>query len=154
VDLRQLVTSSIQHIQDSVESRPHDIKFDIMDAPMVLAGDTGQLSQLAFNVIGNAMKYGAAGTPIHVALKRAGSQAIFTVEDQGDGIPPEHLPRLTERFYRVDDARSRSVGGTGLGLSIVKHICERHQGQLQIESEVGRGTKVKIRFPLLPPSES
>lgn len=154
VDLGQLVNSSIQHIQDSAESRPHDIKFDIMDAPMVLAGDAGQLSQLAFNVIGNAMKYGAAGTPIHIALKRDGSQAIFTVDDQSDGIPPEHLPRLTERFYRVDDARSRSVGGTGLGLSIVKHICERHQGQLQIESEVGRGTKVTIRFPLLPPSES
>lgn len=148
VDLRQLIKSSVQQIQDSAESRPQDIEANIPDLPLPMAGDAAQLSQLAFNLIGNAMKYGAAGTPIYISLRRDGSRAIFSVEDEGEGIAPDHLPRLTERFYRVDDARTRSVGGTGLGLSIVKHICERHQGQLKIDSEVGRGTKVTVSFPL------
>ena len=87
-------------------------------------------------------------------LRREAEEAIIVGEvgtrpgDEGDGIAPDHLPRLTERFYRVDEARSRSVGGTGLGLAIVKHISERHQGQLDIESELGKGTTVSVTFPL------
>jgi two-component system phosphate regulon sensor histidine kinase PhoR len=71
----------------------------------------------------------------------------LTVSDQGEGIPPEHIVRVTERFYRVDPSRSRSLGGTGLGLSIVKHVVERHRGRLNIESEVGKGTRVHVLLP-------
>ncbi|MBC8794139.1 MAG: two-component sensor histidine kinase, partial [Tagaea sp. CACIAM 22H2] len=95
------------------------------------------------------MKYGHADTPVTVELAREGRRIRLSVGDEGDGIAPDHLPRLTERFYRVDEARSRSVGGTGLGLAIVKHISERHQGQLDIESEVGKGTRVSVTFPLV-----
>ena len=72
---------------------------------------------------------------------------LLSVSDNGEGIAPQHLPRLTERFYRVDEARSRDSGGTGLGLAIVKHIVERHRGTLEIRSERGRGTEVRMRFP-------
>lgn len=151
IDLTKIVKSVVQQIQDSVEMRPKDIKVQISETDLAMAGDAGQISQLMFNLIGNAMKYGTSGTPISVHLTKNAQRVIFSVEDQGEGISADHLPRLTERFYRVDDARSRSVGGTGLGLSIVKHICERHQGQMSIDSVLGRGTKISISFPLTAP---
>ncbi len=122
---------------------------------MIVAGDRGQLSQLLHNVIGNALKYGRAGTPVRVELA-AGDAGIvrLSVADEGDGIAPEHLPRLTERFYRVDPGRSRAIGGTGLGLAIVKHIVERHRGRLDIASVVGRGTTLTVELPLAPPGLS
>ena len=113
-------------------------------------GDRGQLSQLVHNIVGNAFKYGRSATPIGVTLAAGDAGLRLAVADQGEGIAPEHLPRLTERFYRVDPGRSRAIGGTGLGLAIVKHIVERHRGRLQIESEVGRGTIVTVTLPLAP----
>jgi two-component system phosphate regulon sensor histidine kinase PhoR len=135
-------------LQDSETARPKDIvaQFGAETQPML--GDEAQLGQLAHNIISNAMKYGRAGTPVTVALTREGQRVRLSVSDEGEGIAPDHLPRLTERFYRVDEARSRSVGGTGLGLAIVKHISERHQGLLDIESELGKGTRVSVAFPL------
>ncbi len=127
--------------------RAADIVTEIGDVPPV-RGDPAQLSQLLHNVIGNAMKYGREGTPVLVSIAREGETMVrVTVTDQGEGIPPEHLPRLTERFYRVDSGRSRSLGGTGLGLSIVKHIVERHRGRLDIASTVGKGTRVTMLLP-------
>ena len=118
-----------------------------VDVPPVW-GDRAQLSQVIHNLIGNAMKYGRAGTPIGIALgPTANNMVRIAVTDQGDGIAPEHIPRLTERFYRVDAGRSRSLGGTGLGLAIVKHIVERHRGRLDIASKVGIGTTVAIILP-------
>src|SRR3546814_2096713 len=96
------------------------------------------MSQLLHNLVGNAMKYGRAGTPVTVRLEPGDTGDVtLTVVDRGDGIPPEHLPRLTERFYRVDSGRSRALGGTGLGLAIVKHIAERHRGHLVLTSAIG-----------------
>src|SRR3546814_5732610 len=118
------------------------------DAPQPMLGDGAQLGQLAHNIISNAMKYGHPGTPVTVELVREGNRVRLSVSYEGDGIAPEHLPRLTERFYRVDEARSRSVGGTGLGLAIVKHISERKKGKREIESELGKGTRVSVTFPL------
>jgi two-component system phosphate regulon sensor histidine kinase PhoR len=116
-----------------------------------VVGDRIQLSQLLHNLIGNALKYGRAGTPVRIGLRNdTGSMARLSVSDEGDGIAPEHLPRLTERFYRVDPGRSRAMGGTGLGLAIVKHIVERHRGRLDIESEVGKGTTVHVLLPMAP----
>lgn len=116
------------------------------DTPAVL-GDRPQLGQLLNNLIANALKYGRAGAPVRVRIEDAGAMVRLSVIDEGDGIPAEHLPRLTERFYRVDAGRSRAVGGTGLGLAIVKHIVARHRGRLDIDSAPGRGTNVSVELP-------
>jgi two-component system, OmpR family, phosphate regulon sensor histidine kinase PhoR len=117
------------------------------DVPAVV-GDRSELLQLLDNLISNALRYGRAGAPVHIRLKRERDMVRLEVADEGEGIAPEHIPRVTERFYRVDPSRSRSLGGTGLGLSIVKHIVERHRGRLGIESELGRGTTVRILLPI------
>jgi two-component system, OmpR family, phosphate regulon sensor histidine kinase PhoR len=148
VDLAAILRSTISQLKDSEAARPTDIVARLGDEKLPILGDEAQLGQLAHNIISNAMKYGRAGTPVTVELLRTGQRVRLSVSDEGDGIAPDHLPRLTERFYRVDEARSRSVGGTGLGLAIVKHISERHQGQLDIESELGKGTTVSVTFPL------
>ncbi|WP_447755106.1 sensor histidine kinase [Sphingopyxis fribergensis] len=148
VDLAAIVRTTIAQLRDSEQPRTKDLISKLGDEPQPMLGDEAQLGQLAHNVISNAMKYGHAGTPVTVELVREGRRVRLSVSDEGDGIAPDHLPRLTERFYRVDEARSRSVGGTGLGLAIVKHISERHQGQLDIDSEVGKGTRVSVAFPL------
>lgn len=118
------------------------------ELPTVIA-DRDQMLQVLHNLISNALKYGRPGTPIHVDARYDANTSMVhvAVSDQGDGISAEHLPRLTERFYRVDTARSRSMGGTGLGLAIVKHIIERHRGELQITSQQAIGTTVEITLP-------
>ncbi|NNM75908.1 ATPase [Sphingomonas sp. ID1715] len=151
VDLADLVKEVHAVIRDGGDPRGQDILIDLDESLPFVAGDRAQLSQLLHNLIGNAMKYGRAGRPITVRLERGpGSMVRLSVEDEGDGIALEHLPRLTERFYRVDPSRSRSQGGTGLGLAIVKHIVERHRGRLDIQSELGRGTKVSALLPPAP----
>jgi two-component system phosphate regulon sensor histidine kinase PhoR len=121
------------------------------DLPQI-AADSGQLLQLLDNLIMNALRYGEPGTPVTVTAQREGPMVHLTVVDQGEGIASEHLSRVTERFYRVDTSRSRSLGGTGLGLSIVKHIVERHRGRLSIDSEVGKGTTVHVLLPVAEPA--
>ncbi|TRW18165.1 sensor histidine kinase [Glacieibacterium frigidum] len=122
------------------------------DLPPVIA-DRDQILQVLHNLVSNALKYGHSGTAIVLGAERlpavAGRDAAVrvTVQDQGEGIAPEHLPRLTERFYRVDTSRSRKMGGTGLGLAIVKHIIERHRGQFELSSRQGEGTRVSFTLP-------
>ena len=101
------------------------------------------------NLISNAVRYGCdkPGACVEVRVGGAGDRVEVTVIDHGPGISRDHLPRLTERFYRVDDARSRESGGTGLGLAIVKHIVERHRGTLDIDSALGVGTTVTVGLP-------
>lgn len=128
-----------------------DIRVDTPVPALAVRGDRVQLAQLLDNLVGNAIKYGRAGTPITIRLDRADPDHVrLAVTDEGDGIAPEHLPRLTERFYRVDAGRSRAVGGTGLGLAIVKHIVERHGGRLEIASEQGVGSTVSVLLPGAP----
>jgi two-component system phosphate regulon sensor histidine kinase PhoR len=115
---------------------------------MTVRGDAAQLAQLTHNLVSNSFKYGRPGSPVTVTLVRTRDKARLEVRDQGEGIAAEHLPRITQRFYRVDTARSRLVGGTGLGLAIVKHIVERHAGRLEIRSEQGVGTAVVVVLPL------
>ncbi len=130
------------------------------ELPQVVA-DRDQILQVLHNLVSNALKYGHAGTPITVSAAREtsvrGEEMVrVSVIDLGDGIAPEHLPRLTERFYRIDTGRSRSMGGTGLGLAIVKHIVERHRGRLEISSRQGEGTSVSFLLPVhgLPRGEA
>jgi two-component system, OmpR family, phosphate regulon sensor histidine kinase PhoR len=111
----------------------------------LIAGDRGQMGQVLRNLVDNALKYGKRGGPVTLSIESTESGWIsLTVRDEGEGIAPEHLPRLTERFYRADASRSRAAGGTGLGLSIVKHIVERHRGRFDIASRPGSGTSASI----------
>jgi len=152
VDFSDVVMETVDQFRNSEKERGADIMIDVMAGLPPVMGDSGQLRQLASNILNNALKYGRAGTPVTVSLVRSRSGAMinFTVADVGDGIAPEHLPRLTERFYRVGSGRSRLVGGTGLGLSLVKHIVDRHRGHLEIRSTVGKGTTVSILLPVAP----
>jgi two-component system, OmpR family, phosphate regulon sensor histidine kinase PhoR len=119
------------------------------DLPPV-RGDRAQLIQVFDNLISNALRYGCDKQDglIEVSAERSGRWVTVTVTDHGPGIARDHLPRVTERFYRVDPARSRESGGTGLGLAIVKHIIERHRGSLEIRSTIGVGTSVSVRLPV------
>lgn len=126
-----------------------------LSAEAMVRGDRQQLEQVMRNLVDNAMKYGTPGSPVHVTLDRSrDNQARITVVDQGEGIAPEQLPHLTRRFYRTDPGRSRASGGTGLGLAIVKHIVERHRGRLEIDSDLGKGTRVVVRLPLSEQDDS
>ena len=148
VDLAALLRDVGAEMRDSHGLRGRDVSLGIADDLPPIAGDRPQLSQMLHNLIGNALKYGRAATPVRVALNCDGTGMVrLSVADEGDGIPPEHIPRLTERFYRADAGRSRALGGTGLGLAIVKHIVERHRGRLDIVSQVGIGTTVSVTLP-------
>jgi two-component system phosphate regulon sensor histidine kinase PhoR len=148
VDLGALIGEVRSELFDAQDARSADIVADIDLSVPPVAGDRAQLSQVLHNLVGNAMKYGRAGTPVAVKLWRDPAGMVrVSVTDEGDGIAPEHLPRLTERFYRVDPGRSRAAGGTGLGLAIVKHIIERHRGRFDVASTVGKGTTVTIMLP-------
>ncbi len=125
----------------------HDLKFECLFQGEI-AGVAAELHSAMGNLVGNAIRYTPPGGQIWVSFKRLpGGQATFEVRDSGAGIAPEHLPRLTERFYRVDRSRSRETGGTGLGLAIVKHVAQRHGGTLTIESRLGKGSSFRITFP-------
>ncbi|MEG3090152.1 sensor histidine kinase [Sphingomonas sp. PB1R3] len=149
VDMSDLVEHVWDEFLDSGSLRADDIACELAPDLPPIAGDRAQLSQMLHNLIGNAMKYGRAKTPVRVILERDGPMLKLAVVDRGEGIAASHIPRLTERFYRVDSGRSRSIGGTGLGLAIVKHIVERHRGKLEIASEVGVGTTFTVRLPAL-----
>jgi len=128
-----------------------EFKLDVANHLPLVRGDRAQLIQVLDNLISNALRYGCGrpGSVIEVTAERSGAWLLVSVTDHGPGIPREHLPRVTARFYRVDAARSRESGGTGLGLAIVKHIIERHRGSLDIRSTVGVGTSVTVRLPVV-----
>ncbi|SEA25781.1 phosphate regulon sensor histidine kinase PhoR [Paraburkholderia sartisoli] len=145
VDMRAV----IRHVQDDAENlsgKRHVITFDIDEGLTVTGVETEILSALG-NLVTNAIHYTPDGGRIHVDWRANGGSAVFSVTDSGPGIPATDIPRLTERFYRVDRSRSRDTGGTGLGLAIVKHVLQRHDAQLEVKSEVGRGSTFTVRFP-------
>lgn len=153
VDLAPLVRQVTEGLQTLARDRQVEIRVTIpADAVMVL-GDRDELIRALENLVENALKYGAAGKRVDVTLSRAQTragapEARIAIRDFGPGIAPEHLPRLTERFYRVDVADSRSQGGTGLGLSLVKHVLNRHGGRVSIESVLGQGATFTMHLPL------
>ncbi|MBL8673683.1 MAG: PAS domain-containing protein, partial [Rhodospirillales bacterium] len=124
---------------------------EVADDLPAIPGDRDELAMAIQNLIDNAVKYARAGTTVRIeARPAAGGTVAVSVRDEGEGIAPEHLSRLTERFYRVDSARSREMGGTGLGLAIVKHIVSRHRGALTVASEPGEGSVFTITLPTSP----
>jgi two-component system phosphate regulon sensor histidine kinase PhoR len=150
VELRELVTRLVAGFEPRLKQRYVALDLRLPNELPAVLGDADQLTQVLQNLLDNAMKYGREGGTVRldVAVAPPGRPGVVvTVADQGAGIPREHLPRLTERFYRVDTGRSRAAGGTGLGLAIVKHIVNRHRGQLSIESEEGVGTTVSVWLP-------
>ena len=130
------------------------MRLDIHVEPnLQIAGDHDELARVTENLIENAIKYGVWGKDseidrVEVSLIHDGTEARLAVRDFGPGIEADHLPRLTERFYRVDDGLSRAKGGTGLGLAIVKHIVARHRGRMNIESQINHGSVFSASFPL------
>ena len=127
-----------------------EIRLTLFDGPSTTTGDRGQMYEVFENLVENAIKYGAGGKSIEIDLapsSRPGFQHQVTVVDHGPGVEPEHVPRLTERFYRIDADASRKKKGTGLGLAIVKHIVNRHRGQLAIKSKPGEGMRVDVFLP-------
>lgn len=160
VDLTDVIDDVISGLEFKAHARGIEIEVTADPTLAPALGDPDELTQVAQNLIDNAIKYGRNDSRITVRLFRtteaprpvglaATLEAVgFSVTDQSDGIPREHLPRLTERFYRVDSARSRQVGSTGLGLAIVKHIVNRHRGHLAIDSRVGEGSCFTVYLPL------
>ncbi len=150
VELCELVTRLVAGFEPRLRERSVKLHLGMTQELPAVIGDADQLTQVLQNLLDNAVKYGREGGTVRldIATAPAGRPGVvMTVADQGAGIPREHLPRLTERFYRVDTGRSRAAGGTGLGLAIVKHIVNRHRGQLWIESEEGTGTTVTVWLP-------
>jgi two-component system phosphate regulon sensor histidine kinase PhoR len=148
VDLLRVVESVRESLGALAEARASEIVVENEARDTIVPGDRAQLGQLLRNLVTNALNYGRPGTPVRIRLEEGGAGLLrVRVIDQGEGIAAEHIPRLTERFYRVDAGRSRSVGGTGLGLAIAKHIALRHRGRLEIVSRQGEGTSVRVYLP-------
>ncbi|HXT05930.1 MAG TPA: ATP-binding protein [Roseiarcus sp.] len=151
----------VRHVADTLAPLARELGVELkLDAerPVVVVGERDELVQVAENLIENAIKYGAHPDPavtskVEIAVASRGKDGVLVVADHGRGVAPEHLPRLTERFYRVDPGQSRAKNGTGLGLAIVKHILTRHRGRLAIESRLGAGATFTASVPLAKPQE-
>lgn len=146
VDLFSLAKDVREHL--AVQMKQMDLQFNLQGVPVVMEGNTQLLYEILYNLCENAVKYNHPGGEVTVQIGQKGQKAEIVVEDTGIGIPEEEQERIFERFYRVDKSRSRQVGGTGLGLSIVKHGVKLHQGKLWMESELGKGTKITLTFPM------
>jgi two-component system phosphate regulon sensor histidine kinase PhoR len=153
LDLAPVVKQVADGLQTLARDREVTIKVSAPHDALIVLGDRDELIRALENLVENALKYGAAGKRVDITLAssqtRAGASEVrLAVRDYGPGIAPEHLPRLTERFYRVDVADSRAQGGTGLGLALVKHVLNRHGGRLSIESTPGEGATFIMHLPL------
>ena len=148
MSLVDLIKSTVERMKIEVDSRQQQIECFVINEIPEIEGDYGRLEQVAFNIIGNAVKYTPEGGTITVYIGKIYNDVYFKVADTGIGIPEEDLDRIFERFYRVDKARSREMGGTGLGLSIAKEIVEAHKGTINISSKIGMGTEVTVRLPV------
>jgi len=158
VDLVPIVRQVVDGLETLARDRGVVVQVEAAPA-LIVPGDRDELVRVFENLVENALKYGAAGKRVDIALRATaspdgGPEAQVDVRDYGPGIAPEHLPRLTERFYRVDVSESRAQGGTGLGLALVKHILNRHRGRLSIESKAGAGATFAVHLPAasVPPA--
>lgn len=146
-NLNEVIIDVINRLSIEAHKKNHKLIVDLQEVPRHVYIDKDKMEQVIVNLVTNAIKYTPENGMIKVMTEYDENFATFIVEDNGIGIPKEDLPRIFERFYRVDKARSRELGGTGLGLSIVKQIVELHKGEVNIESEVGKGTIVRVKLP-------
>lgn len=147
IDVPQLIDALIIDAEALSQQR-HTLNCEVANEWLI--GNREEISSAFLNLISNAIRYSPDGGDIRISWRIEAEQPVFSVQDQGEGIAPEHIPRLTERFYRVDRSRSRATGGTGLGLAIVKHVALRHHAKLSIESAIAgpqRGSSFTLRFP-------
>lgn len=150
-DLSALTQSALLSLRPLAEGNGVEMTTSGLDRPVMIFVDPDQMMQVVTNLVENAIKYGAAGKRVEVALTNEaglrGPLVRLDVRDHGEGFDPLHIPRLAERFYRIDGHRSREKGGTGLGLAIVKHIAHRHRGRLVIDSQPGKGSSFSVILP-------
>jgi len=154
IDIGAVVAVAVKALRPLADRGNVEISLDVPEGSIEIPGDADQLQQVFTNLVENAIKYGGSDGFVSVIVTRSeteigilGRGVRIDVTDRGEGIPDIHLARLTERFYRVDNHRSREMGGTGLGLAIVKHIVNRHRGRLRIHSEIGRGSRFSVTLP-------
>jgi two-component system phosphate regulon sensor histidine kinase PhoR len=150
VDLKGLLREVREGLQTQAKAAEIEIVLKLPEEPVSVTGDRSQLYEVFENLIDNAIKYGAGGKSVDVslsAIERGAFRHLVSVQDHGPGVEPEHVPRMTERFYRVEAETSRKKKGTGLGLAIVKHIVQRHRGQMSITSSPGEGLRVDVMLP-------
>jgi len=157
VELNDLIKDVVRSLAPFAHERSITIAVDPAPAALVAIGDRDELFQVFQNLVENAVKYGREGGNVHVILKKRAAaldesgagRGLVSIADNGPGIAPEHLPRLTERFYRVSTEQGRRIGGTGLGLAITKHVLNRHEGELSVESVVGQGTTFHVTLQII-----
>lgn len=147
ISVDSLIQSAVKTIEDQIRAKGQTLEVKIAE-PFEIEVDPDRFRQIVLNLLSNAMTYTPQGGAITLEVNREQRRFILQVTDTGVGIPPEDLPRIFERFYRVDKARSRDSGGTGLGLAIVKHLVEVHHGEIDVKSKVGKGTTFTLSFPL------
>ena len=148
VDLGQLAARAIEAVQPQTQAKGITLRLDVLEDLPPVRIDPQRIGQVLGNLLGNALTHTPSGGEITVTATTKGPVVEVSVSDTGEGIPLEHLPRVFERFYRVDKSRSRAVGGTGLGLAIAKQLVEAHGGQISVESEVGQGTRFTFTLPV------
>jgi two-component system phosphate regulon sensor histidine kinase PhoR len=146
VRLRPLVEDVLASLASGAAERNVSLRNDVAEDSVVRA-DARRLEQMLTNLLDNAVKFNREGGEVRVAHERAGVRDLISISDTGEGIAPEHLPRIFERFYRVDRARSRAMGGTGLGLAIVKHLARAHGGEARVSSAPGEGSIFTVELP-------
>jgi len=147
LSILNILRDCVVKMEMAAKQKNQSLSFEAIGELCEINGDKDRIEQVIINIISNAIKYTPENGSIKMTAKRLKDNVEIRIADSGIGIPKEDLPRLFERFYRVDKARSRAMGGTGLGLSIAKNIVEAHKGSIRIESEYGKGSEVIINFP-------
>ncbi len=148
VNVNEVITSSLESLKSKAANKNITINYHPIHDIDRIKADRFLLEQMFINLVDNAIKYTSDGGDICIDMSATDTELAIEINDTGIGIPKEHLPRIFERFYRVDTTRSRKMGGTGLGLSIVKHIVIMHSGKIDVESEEGKGSKFTIHLPI------
>lgn len=149
-DACQSVRKVYEAMRLDVAKHGLSLNISLPAVPAWVMGDRDRIEQVIINITTNAVRYTAKGGSVEMSVSLEGEEVLIAVADTGIGIPKEDIPRIFDRFYRVDKARSRALGGTGLGLSIAFEIVHRHDGHIEIQSEVGKGTTMTVHLPCLP----
>ena len=149
VNLNDIISHSIELHQEILKKNNIECQFERESKNVKINGDRNRLIEVFNNLIDNGIKYSEKNKKITITTKSENKNFLVTIKDQGIGISKENIPQVTERFFRVDPAKSKEVGGTGLGLAIVKHIVNQHRAEMTISSEINKGTEISLNFPTI-----